>query len=287
MIYLICYSSSGDYNAQSIRTDYTDIMLYMNETVVAEWLERANNNLKEITLWCSDSNFVQFAQFWITEFGIERRCEILALEHSILLDEISLAFRDGLEQGKVSSKDLVDLLAALLREYPRKLTMSAGVYLFLDYLDTFTSERATEYRTILSDVKLSTRNRDHVQLVLASRCFMLINVWVAIINFYRQISGSPMPSADHLAGHREKSVVYYSRLIEAINQGHTEVVHYFLYSGKVSAGYVDPQHKTLLHIAAAASQPSVVEYLLRKVSTAESPRISLPLYANRRPSKSN
>lgn len=197
---------------------------------------------------------------------MERRCEILALEHSILLDEMAVAFRVPIQNGHIQTRDIVDLSAALLREYPKKLTMSAGVYLFLDYLDIFTSERALEYRNILSDVKISTKDKQHIQLVLASRSFMLINVWVAIVDFYKQISGTQSMSTEHLTSHKDKAEVNYDRIIEAINLGNTEVVHYFLYTGKVSAGHVTPTQKTFLHIATAANQHKVVEYLLKKVS---------------------
>ncbi|KAF6032477.1 FAM220A [Bugula neritina] len=77
-------------------------------------------------------------------------------------------------------------------------------------------------------------------------------------------SQSTESSSEHLTGHRDKIDVHYSRLLESINLGYTEVVHYFLYSGKLSAGYVDCRQKTLLHIATAANQPRVVEYLLKK-----------------------
>lgn len=266
----VFFISSGDSlnitnSNEQLRTDYSDIIEYLDEEVVAEWLQRSNQSLKDLTVWCTDNNFIRFAQFWITEFGVEKRCEILALEHSILLDEMTVAFQTGLRTGKVKQNDIKELLSALLREYPKKLTMPAGIYLFLDYLDIFTSERTTEYRTILSDVKLSTRNKEHVQLILASRSFMLINVWVAVIKFYQQIAEVPKVSSEHLTGHRDKIDVHYSRLLESINLGYTEVVHYFLYSGKLSAGYVDCRQKTLLHIATAANQPRVVEYLLKKV----------------------
>ena len=233
--------------------------------MVAEWLARANKNLKELTLWCTDANFVKFAQFWITEFGVERRHEILSLEHSILLDELTLAFRRGLEEKKLQHKDIVEFLSAIFREYPGKLTMAAGVYLFLDYLDIFTSERTVEYRQILSDVKLSTTNKEHVQLILASRCFMLINVWVAIIDFYRQISSASPPMSDYEPTGQDKLETYYCRLSLAINLGLVEVVHYLLFSGKCSAGFVDSQKKTILLTAVAANQSRVVEYLLKKV----------------------
>ena len=266
--FCLYFCSSGDsinVSYDSTRTDYSELITYIDEEVVADWLERSNQNLKDLTTWCTDANFVKFAQFWITEFGVERRCEILALEHSILFDELTVAFSSGIKQGKVQTQDMVELLSALLREYPKKLTTSAGVYLFLDYLDVFTSERATEYRNILSDVKLSTKNRAHIQLILASRSFMLINIWMAIVNFYKQIVDCKSSSSEHLTSHKSKTEINYSRLIEAINLGLVEVVHYFLYSGKLSAGHVDSRQKTLLHIATAANQQKVVEYLLKKV----------------------
>lgn len=259
-----CFSSAD--SATTIRTDYSSIIDYLDEKTVADWLERANQNLKGLTVWCTDINFVQFAQFWITDFGVYKRFEILELEHSILLDELTLAVQNGLELQKVQQKDIVGLLGALLREYPGKLTSPSGVYLFLDYLDTFTSERTVEYRQILADVKLSTQNKQHVQLILASRSFMLINVWMAIITFYRQLNSQPETSTDfHLTKHRDKHVINSSRMIEAINLGLVEVVHYFLYSGNISAGFVDSHQKSLLHVAVAANKPKVVEYLLKKV----------------------
>lgn len=241
-------------------------MNYIDEEVVADWLERSNQSLKDLTIWCTDTNYVKFAQFWITEFRLEQRCEILALEHSILLDELTAAFSTSIQQGKVRTESIIDLLSALLREYPKKLTTSAGVYLFLDYLDVFTSERAIEYRVILSNVKFSTKNKTHIQLILASRSFMLINIWVAIVNFYKQVTECSSTSTDHLSSHRSKSEINYTRLVEAINLGNTEVVHYFLFSGILSAGHVDSRQKTLLHIATAANQCKVVEYLLKKVN---------------------
>lgn len=51
---------------------------------------------------------------------------------------------------------------------------SKGAHLFLDYLDVLTSERATAYRRLLSDVKCGTKVKQYAQWLLAIRSFSLV-----------------------------------------------------------------------------------------------------------------
>ena len=186
---------SGEYDGSvainnNRRSNFDDIMVYMDASVVSDWLQQANQVVSELSQWCCDAeNFVNFAHFWLTDFPDIQRMEIFKLEFSILLDHLQLAFASGQESGKVKHRDLLHLLDAILREYPGKLFSSKGSHLFLDYLDILTSERHDPYKKLLSDVKCSTRIKQYAQLMLATRSFALVSMWSAIVNFYRSLLG--------------------------------------------------------------------------------------------------
>ena len=168
--------------------NFDEMLRYLDATVVGECLQTANESVQNLAHWIHHKdNYVQFAHFWLRDFSDVRKREILQLEHSIILDHLELSFASGKEAGKVNHRDLVDFLSAIFREYPARMLSSKGSHMFLDYLDILTSERTKSYKTLLSDVKCSTRNRQYAQLVLAARCFALVSVWNAVLNFYRTL----------------------------------------------------------------------------------------------------
>jgi hypothetical protein len=171
-------------------TNYDQMMSYLDPSVVGEWLELATRNVQKLAQWAhTRDNFVRFAHFWLNDFSDLRKREIFELEHSILLDNLEYGFAQGRASAKVKHKDLVQFLSAIFREYPAKVLSASGPHMFLDYLDILTSERTKSYKALLSDVKCSTKNRQFAQLVLACRCFTLVSVWNAVVNFYRRLVG--------------------------------------------------------------------------------------------------
>lgn len=180
---------------QPLRTDFDSILRYIDGTAVTEWLNKCNSVVAEMTTWCHQhDNFVKFAHFWLTDFPDIQRSEIFRLEYSIIVDHVEYAFSAGISRGFVKKKDVNDLLAAVFREYPRKMLSSAGTFMFLEYLEILTSERKEEYRKLLTDVKCSTKIKQHAQWTLAVRALALVNVWSAIINFYRTLLDSSQSS---------------------------------------------------------------------------------------------
>ena len=168
------------------RGNFDPMLTYMDASVVAEWLTRANQSLADLTAYCCQGdNFVQFAHFWLSDFP--DKYDIYEMEHQIMLEELGHAFAMGRAARKVFRHDLDDLIRALMREYPDKLLGTKGSYLFLDHLDVLTSDRAERYKLLLADVRCSTQNRQYAQWLLATRSFGLVSMWSAVVNFYRNL----------------------------------------------------------------------------------------------------
>ena len=183
-------SSSGNIapkrESQTLNFDY--LLTYLDGTLVSEWLSSSNDIVGEMTQWCHQrENFVQFAHFWLSEMPQLQRQEILKLEYSIVMDQFSLAFAPGRDAGQIKYKDIVHFTQAVFREYPANLFSSKGSHTFLNYLDILTSERTTEYKKLLTDVRCSTRIKQHAQMTLACRAFCLVSVWSAVLKFYRTL----------------------------------------------------------------------------------------------------
>lgn len=197
---------------------FDSMLTYIDASIVAGWLQRANENVTEMSRFCNyEDSFVQFAHFWLTGFPDVQRTSIYDMEYDILVDEFNLAFAVGRQSGKVTRKDIVSLLGAIFKEYPGTLLSSKGCYLFLNYMDVLSSDRTAEYKQLLSDVKCSTKNKQYAQWILAARSFALVNVWSAVLNFYRNLLGKtpvagclPLPSSIRLKN------VHHQRMYQAI-----------------------------------------------------------------------
>ncbi|XP_059174934.1 uncharacterized protein LOC131955031 [Physella acuta] len=245
------------------RVNYDDILIFMDATMVANWLKRSNEAIQELAKFInSKENFVQFSHFWLSDFPDFQKKEIFSMEFDILLDEIGLAFAVGRDSNKVVRRDMLDLCGSVFKEYPVKLLGSSGPYLFLDYLDTLTSEKDDQYKKLLSDVRCSTSNRQYAQWLLATRSFALVNVWSSVVNFYRNLTGVAIQSKPlDVSKFKETS---HKRMMQSIQLGYIDVISYLIKSGHVSMSYTDSQRKSLLFIAVMQNQPDVVKYFLSK-----------------------
>ncbi|XP_070185699.1 uncharacterized protein [Littorina saxatilis] len=260
-------ASVGAGDGQTKRGDFDPMLAYMDATIVAEWLTRSNTALEDLTTYCNQGdNFVQFAHFWLLDFPETQKQEIYEMEYEILVEEVGLAFAVGKESRKVVRRDVTDLVSALFREYPTKLFSSRGSVLFLDHLDILTSERAERYKKLLSDVRCSTKNRQYAQWLLATRSFALVNMWGAVINFYRNMLGQhgippglPVPVLGSSGDN-----VYQRRLAQAVRLGFPDVVHYLISGGHVDVTKSDVHGRSLLFSAIMHNQPKVVHYLVTR-----------------------
>ncbi|XP_076446995.1 uncharacterized protein LOC143284211 [Babylonia areolata] len=253
------------------RGDFDSMLIYMDATIVAEWLTRANTALEDLTTYCTQGDhFVQFAHFWLSNFPETQRQEIYEMEHEILIEEIGLAFAVGKESRKIVRRDVTDLLSALFREYPTKLFSSKGAHLFLDHLDILTSDRTERYKKLLADVRCSTKNRQYAQWLLATRSFALVSVWAAVVNFYRNLLGQHgVPPGLPIPAHGSaQDSVYQRRMSQAVRLGFKDVVHYLVSGGYVDATRHDIHGRSLLFSAVMHNQVDVVHYLVTRVHSA-------------------
>lgn len=178
---------------KKLRTNFDDILTYMDATVLTNWLTQSNAAIQELASYCNKGdNFVQFAHFWLSEFSDLQKREIFSMEYEILLNEMALAFSVGRESLRVSRQDMIDLCGAVFKEYPLKLLKENGPHVFLDYLDTLSSEKQDRFKRLLSDVRCSTSNHQYAQWLLATRSFALVSVWSAVLNFFRNLIGESL-----------------------------------------------------------------------------------------------
>ena len=168
--------------------NFDELLTYLDATIVAEWLQISNKHVTDLATWGhAGENFVHFAHFWLSQFPDTQKHEIFKLEHGILVDNLNFAFAAGRGSGEVKRRDITDFLKAVFREYPEKLLSMKGNFLFLDHLEVLSCERHESYKVLLSDVKCSTRNKQHAQWILAVRAFTLVSVWMSVMNFYRKL----------------------------------------------------------------------------------------------------
>ena len=246
--------------------NFDNMLGYMDATVVSSWLTRANENVNIIANFCKNcENFVRFAHFWLSDFPDQQKNEIFDLEMGILVEEVNFAFAVGREQRKVNHRDVHRLISAIFREYPNRILSMKGPHLFLDYLDTLSSDKKSSYKKLLSDVKCSTRNKQYAQWLLATRSFALVSVWTSVLNFYTNLLGKGDRTTS-LARPSSEGSVHHQRLIQAIRLGFVDVLHYYMTSNLVSPYFKDSHNRTYLFTAVMHNQPSVLHYLINRVS---------------------
>ncbi|XP_070581122.1 uncharacterized protein [Ptychodera flava] len=249
--------------------NFDPMLEYLDTDSIAIWLKRATEMVSELSMWCrTEDNFVQFAHFWLKDFADVQKDEIFQLEVSIIFDEFTVAFSKGVRANKVQRSDLNRLLGAVFREYPAKLRSSKGSHIFLNILDTLSSERKDEYKKLLSDVKISTRNKDFAQYMLATRSFVLLNVWYAVVNFYRNVKsggavGGDVASTTKDASNQESTVE--CRAFQAAQHGYAEVLFYLMKCKKLDPKVTDAHGRTLIFTSVMHNQPIVLSFLLTKV----------------------
>ncbi len=168
------------------KPNFDSILLYMDSTVVGDWLTKANSSIKQLTSWLHyRDNFIQFAHFWLSEMPRSQQRELIEMEFSILMEEINFAFGAGLEGKSVSHEDIGAFARAVFWEYPEKFHNSETKNFFLNILLCLCSGRKNNYRALLSDVQCSTSNKQFVQLILATRAFAIVNICSGVLEFFK------------------------------------------------------------------------------------------------------
>ena len=168
------------------KANFDSMLLYMDSTVVGDWLTKANSLIKQLTSWLHDNdNFIQFAHFWLSEMPTSKQRELIEMEFSILMEEICFAFGAGLEGKSVSRQDICAFARAVFWEYPERFHNSETMDFFLNILLCLCSGRKNNYRALLSDVQCSTSNKQFVQLILATRAFAIVCVCSGVLEFFK------------------------------------------------------------------------------------------------------
>jgi hypothetical protein len=178
-------------DAVPVEGNFDDLLIYIDASVVSDWLNRSNRELQRLYVWLETSkceSFIRFANFWLVNMKEKERRSLIEMECSILTEEVSQAFIVGVESEKIHLRDIHRLIRAVFKEYPLQLLSFRGLYLILDYLDVLCSDRHDSYKKLLSDVKCRTRNKQYAQWLLSIRSFALISVCSQIVKFFTKAS---------------------------------------------------------------------------------------------------
>lgn len=189
-------SMKGNDPSKPVKTNIDSLLLFFDATVIGDWLSRSNQTVDSLTSWVhSDNNFVNFANFWLTELSPSKRLELIAMEFGIVMDELKFAFGVGIQDEKLTIQDVSTFMGSVLWEYPQKFSSTRGGAFFLNLVMCLCCGRKESYKALLSDVHCSTSNKQFVQFVLATRAFALVSLCSGVIAFYKQIHSLESSSA--------------------------------------------------------------------------------------------
>lgn len=252
------------------------LMAHLDVAVVADLIERSTALVQDLQGWWTEgSNSIAFTHFWLTEFPDDQRIKLLTLEMELLEVELRGAFAGGFDAGAVNDVHIRKLIRATLREYPDDFSSGDGTG-FIDLVRVVASGKKDAYRQLLSAVHASTENAQFGQWLLAIRSFSMITMISSVTTFFRraaeeceaqsttitspsrpqsasrpQSTGGSLPSSESAA-----------EAFTAAKLGHDDVLYYLLSRGIIAPNMVDGLGRTLLFVAVAHNQPTVVELLL-------------------------
>lgn len=287
--------NGGGYDILAVEGNFDQMLTYIDTFIVSEWLNRSNKNLNEMFSWLEEnkcSSFIHFADFWLTKINDKQRRDLINMEYSIIVEEISQAFLIGMESDKLSHRDVTNLLKAVFKEYPLALLSFRGLYLLLDYVDILCSDRKDDYKKLLSDVKCKTLNKQYAQWLLSIRSFALVNLCSSVVKFYQNATSEPSvldllraKSAPSTAAGSKKSedkkqkypismeMSFISTSIDVklksykecvFKNDYAEVLHYLIVTKKLDPLEKDEHNRTLIFLAVMNDQPKILNYLIKR-----------------------
>lgn len=264
--------NANDYGARRKDTkrqkpNFDSVLLYMDATVVSDWLTRANTSIQQLTSWLHFSdNFIQFAQFWLSEMPRSKQRELIEMEFTISMEEIKFAFGAGLDGGSVSSQDIDAFARSVFWEYPEKFHNSETKDFFLKILLCLCSGKKNTYRALLSDVQCSTSNKQYVQLILATRAFAVVNICSGVLEFYKQAfnRSSYKDLKENFLVSKTLTTIATEFAFQAVRKNLPDVLGYLLQNyGLQHNTLKDSSGKSLVFVSVLSSKENILSYLLK------------------------
>ena len=243
---------------------------FVEEACVSDWLARANKNALALRQWCAVPNqFVDFTQFWLVDFIESQRVELFAMEHEILIEELTVGFAHGLDTKSITKEDLYAVLCVVFNEYPDKFFGTHGNKFFVDTLVLLMTGKSNNYKKLLSSVRYSSSDKTKLQIVLSIRVFAIFNYFNAILEFFQSyrklekvqvydLKRSNLPSLESFV----KEVVE-----TCLEKDAVATLAYFVKVHKVNPNARDDKDRSLLFRAVVAHAINCVSWLVKNVTT--------------------
>ena len=243
---------------------------FVEEASVSDWLTRANKNALALRQWCSVPNqFVDFTQFWLVSFIESQRVELFAMEHEILIEELTVGFAQGLDTKNITKDDLNAVLCVAFSEYPDKFFGTHGNKFFIDTLVLLMTGNSYNYKKLLSAVRFSSTDKTKLQIVLSIRVFAIFNYFNAILEFFQ--SYRKLNKVD-LCDFKRISLPPLDSFIKEVVSTCLEkdalaTLAYFVIIHKFNPNAKDDQQRSLLFRAVVAHAINCVSWLVKNVTT--------------------
>ena len=243
---------------------------FADENYVSDWLVRANKNALELRQWCAvPSQFIDFTQFWLVNFIESQRVELFAMEHEILVEELTVGFAQGLDMREITRDDMYAVLCVVFSEYPDKFFGSHGNKFFIDTLVLLMTGKSINYKKVLSAVRYSSTDKTKLQIVLSIRAFAIFNFFNAILKFfqsYRKLDKLEIEDTKRLRLPSLRQFVQ-EAISACLEKDAMETLAYFVKIHKVNPNARDDQERSLLFRAVVAQAIHCVSWLVKNVTS--------------------
>ena len=243
---------------------------FADEICVSDWLIRANKNALELRQWCAvTSHFIDFTQFWLVHFIETQRVELFAMEHEILVEELTVCFARGLDMRELCRDDMYAILCVVFSEYPDKFFGSQGNKFFIDTLVLLMTGKSNNYKKLLAAVRYSSTDKVKLQIVLSLRAFAVFNFFNAILKFfqsYRKLEKCEIEDTKRL---RLPTLTQFIQeaISTCLEKDAMETLAYFVKIHKINPNARDEQERSLLFKAVVAQAINCVSWLVKNVTT--------------------
>ena len=259
--------SNGEQLVSKKSKNFDKLFQYLDGTIIASWLEKCNNLLNHFDQFMKlDHNFVNFANFFLTQLPLPQYTELLDLEFSIILDHFKYAFHSGFSNGYIKNSELYMLAKSVMKEYPSKLKRKKrGPKLLLDIIIILCSGKTNVYRTLLKDINCHSYNKQNVQWLLAIRAFGLISFISGILKFYENVANlKELFTNEKSSDENNLQLNIDNLIIQAVRYDYLYVLDYFYTNHKADFNLVlDEKKRNIVSIAVNYSNLEILHYILK------------------------
>ena len=255
----------GAVSRQATEGTAEDVVARIDKDYLKELLAQSNASVAALSLWWGDPvKACKFMHFWLKEIDEKKRLELLQMEYSIVREEVQALFAVPLATGDVKVAHTHALLHAVLHEYPSVFCGPKGRKSVIDVVCLLASEKRDDFKRLLTDVHLSSRDKSAIESFLSLRSFGLVSIMHSVVCFFCKMAQLELPRDDAAASDVNDSQCC-SLVHCAVSAGFTDVLQYLWEKDRHSFAVVDGHGRSPVFLAVQQRQQDALKLLLEKV----------------------